>query len=100
MSAILPIQGAESPLIDVVSVRRSDAPDGPGFAQLIGHGVMSLDAGIARAEGALAALSLGGNIATHDVMIAMEQARFAMQLAVELRNRVVEAYGELMRMPV
>jgi flagellar hook-basal body complex protein FliE len=34
----------------------------------------------------------------HDVMISMEQARMNLMFMVEVRNRVVEAYQELMRM--
>jgi flagellar hook-basal body complex protein FliE len=34
----------------------------------------------------------------HDVMIAMEHARLKLQLAVEVRNRVVDAYQNLTNM--
>lgn len=36
----------------------------------------------------------------HTVIIAMEEARLTMQLAVEVRNKLVEAYQELSRMQV
>jgi len=36
----------------------------------------------------------------HTVMIAMEEARLSMQLAVEVRNKLVETYQELSRMQV
>jgi len=36
----------------------------------------------------------------HTVMIAMEEARLSMQLAVEVRNKLVEAYQEIARMQV
>ena len=34
------------------------------------------------------------------VMIASEKARLAIELAVQLRNKALEAYQEIMRMPV
>lgn len=34
----------------------------------------------------------------HDVMIAAEKARTAMNLTVEVRNKALEAYREIMRM--
>jgi flagellar hook-basal body complex protein FliE len=37
---------------------------------------------------------------THEVMIAIEEARLALQFLVEVRNRLVEAYQEIMRMQV
>ena len=36
----------------------------------------------------------------HQVTIAAEQARLTMQLAMEIRNKVVEAYQEMSRMQV
>jgi flagellar hook-basal body complex protein FliE len=38
------------------------------------------------------------NIDIHDVMIGMEQAHLALQLTIEVRNKMVEAYQEIMRM--
>ncbi|NLT95119.1 MAG: flagellar hook-basal body complex protein FliE [Clostridia bacterium] len=38
------------------------------------------------------------NIDIHDVMIGMEQAHLALQLTIEVRNKVIEAYQEIMRM--
>ena len=36
----------------------------------------------------------------HDVMIAVEKANISMELMLEIRNKIVEAYQEIMRMPV
>ena len=36
----------------------------------------------------------------HQVMIAAEEAGIAFELLVELRNKLIEAYHELMRMQV
>ncbi|KJS23496.1 MAG: hypothetical protein VR72_01380 [Clostridiaceae bacterium BRH_c20a] len=38
------------------------------------------------------------NIDIHDVMIGMEKAQLALQLTIEVRNKLVEAYQEIMRM--
>jgi flagellar hook-basal body complex protein FliE len=40
----------------------------------------------------------GYDVAVHDVMISMEEARMSLMFMVEVRNRAVEAYQELMRM--
>jgi len=42
----------------------------------------------------------GEDIELHRVMIAAEEAGTAFELLVEMRNRLVDAYQELMRMPV
>jgi len=36
----------------------------------------------------------------HDVMIAVEKAQLSFQLMTEIRNRVVDTYKELSRMPM
>jgi flagellar hook-basal body complex protein FliE len=40
----------------------------------------------------------GDDVAVHDVMIASEEASLAMSLMMEVRNKLMEAYQELMRM--
>lgn len=45
-------------------------------------------------------LAAGDNIDLHTVMIAGEKANLALQLTVQVRNKVVEAYQEIMRMQV
>jgi flagellar hook-basal body complex protein FliE len=43
----------------------------------------------------------GGEITdVHEATIAAEEAATALELMVEVRNRIVEAYQEIMRMPV
>lgn len=42
----------------------------------------------------------GENLELHDVMIASQEADIAMRLAVSLRNQALEAYREIMRMPI
>ncbi|MCG0278391.1 MAG: flagellar hook-basal body complex protein FliE [Thermanaeromonas sp.] len=36
----------------------------------------------------------------HEVMLALEEASLALQLAVQVRNKVIEAYQEISRMQV
>jgi flagellar hook-basal body complex protein FliE len=43
---------------------------------------------------------VAGKMDIHDVMIEVEKASVAMQLTVQLRNKVLEAYQEVMRMQV
>ncbi|WP_212972435.1 flagellar hook-basal body complex protein FliE [Bacillus sp. J14TS2] len=42
----------------------------------------------------------GQNIELHDVMITAQKASITMQTALEIRNKAVEAYQEMMRMQV
>lgn len=40
----------------------------------------------------------GGNVEIHDVMIAGEKAKTSLDLLVEIRNKTVDMYKELLRM--
>ena len=42
----------------------------------------------------------GEDIELHQVMLTMEEAKISLQLAVEIRNKVVDAYNEISRMQV
>jgi flagellar hook-basal body complex protein FliE len=44
--------------------------------------------------------AIGGDVDLHDVMIAAEKASVAMQLTLQVRNKLVEAYQDVMRMQV
>jgi flagellar hook-basal body complex protein FliE len=42
----------------------------------------------------------GENVDLHQVMIASQKASITLQTTMEVRNKVVEAYQEIMRMPM
>lgn len=43
---------------------------------------------------------LEGTGDVHDAMIALQRADMTLQLSVQIRNKLVQAYQEIMRMPV
>lgn len=45
-------------------------------------------------------LATGEITDVHEVMIAVEEANTALEFMLEIRNKIVEAYQEVMRMPV
>jgi flagellar hook-basal body complex protein FliE len=42
----------------------------------------------------------GGDVELHDVMITAQKASIALNATMEVRNKVIEAYQEIIRMPV
>jgi len=46
------------------------------------------------------AFTKGENVELHEVVIAMEKYSIAMELMMSVRNKIVEAYQEISRMPV
>ena len=52
------------------------------------------------ADSAVQKLNTGESKNLHEVMITMEKADISMRLLVQMRNKVVDAYKEIMRMSV
>jgi flagellar hook-basal body complex protein FliE len=73
------------------------APEGGGgFGALLdGLGQTQADA-----DAALVDLAVGGEMDLHDVVLAVEMESIAFELAVQIRNRLVDAYQEIFRMTV
>jgi flagellar hook-basal body complex protein FliE len=95
IDAIAALSAAAAPAPAVAAPAR---PEGADFASLLGDGLARTDAGIKAADQNLRAMAAGESLPPHEVMISMEEARMNLMLMVEVRNRVVEAYQELIRM--
>lgn len=54
----------------------------------------------ANAEASLISLAKGSGANIHETMIAMEKASVNFQLLMEVRNKVISAYEEVMRMSI
>jgi len=87
-------------LIPVESQPRPMSNDETSFARLVAQAVHSLEGLQAEADAAALDFLAGGSTEIHDVLIAMEKATLGFQLTLQLRNKVIEAYQEIMRMQV
>lgn len=76
------------------------APAASNFGQWMTGELQALNRQLVTAERGVQSLAAGASANLHDVMIQLEQARLALQLASQVRARVVEAYQEVMRMQV
>jgi flagellar hook-basal body complex protein FliE len=70
------------------------------FANVLGGLVQEVNAKQGAAGAAVNGLLGGQNVSLHQAMIAMEEAGVSFQLMVEVRNRLLDSYQELMRMQV
>lgn len=52
------------------------------------------------ADGAAQDFAVGEATSIHDTMIALEKADLSMRLMIQVRNKAIEAYQEVMRMQV
>ncbi|WOB51115.1 flagellar hook-basal body complex protein FliE [Xanthomonas hydrangeae] len=74
------------------------ATEGVNFGDVIARGVSSADSAIQTADQQMRAMAAGHEIAPHDLMISLEEARMHLTLLAEVRNKLVEGYQELSRM--
>ncbi len=73
--------------------------DDQGFSQLLQSALNNVNHTLNQAN--LAGLMLAqGEIDFHNAMIVTEKANLALQLTMAIRNKIVEAYQEVMRMQV
>jgi flagellar hook-basal body complex protein FliE len=75
------------------------APTGR-FAEWFDGQLGQLNTQLVQAEQGVRELAAGDSASLHDVMIRMQEARMAFELAVQFRTRVLEAYQDVMRMQV
>ena len=80
----------------VQGAQKSDA----SFGGLLDQMVQDVNSKQGAASQSLQDLQSGQNSSLHQAMIAMEEASVSFQLMVEVRNRLLESYQELMRMQV
>jgi flagellar hook-basal body complex protein FliE len=81
---------------------KTQDPDA-GVGQTFGESLMNLVHNVEQ-SGAEANQSVSNMLDktgdVHDAMIALQRAEMTLQLTVQIRNKLVQAYQEVMRMPV
>ncbi|WP_233007997.1 flagellar hook-basal body complex protein FliE [Rheinheimera faecalis] len=70
------------------------------FIDTIQQSVGELNVDLVQSAQLLEKMAMGEQISTHEVMLAMSEAKMSLQLAVEVRNKLLEAYQEVMKMPL
>ena len=70
------------------------------FAARITEGLRELNHQLLSSQADLQGLAVGETGNLHEVMVKLEESRVALQLMLQVRNRVLEAYQDVMRMQV
>lgn len=91
--AISAQQGIATP--ETPLMRQAIATD---FAAMMASGLERVDDRVKAAESRSLEVASGGATPLHELAVSMEKARLELMLAVEVRNKLVEAYQELSRM--
>jgi len=78
----------------------SDQTQQAGFGKLFEGMIASVDAKQKEAGELTKKVLMGQNDQLHQSVIAMQEASVSFSLMIEVRNKLVDSYQELMRMPV
>jgi flagellar hook-basal body complex protein FliE len=91
------------------AVNTSDAPfdaiqkpgetSGGGFVRSLEQWLESVDTAAGNANDAVNAM-IGGTGDVHHAMLALQRAETMLELTVQVRNKLVQAYQDIMRMPM
>ena len=93
------LPGNNNDVAAIPSALPSAAPvDSNSFSSLLGKLVSEVNAQQQVAGQTVNALQSGANVPLHQAVISMEEASVSFQLMVQVRNKLLESYQEIMRM--
>jgi flagellar hook-basal body complex protein FliE len=87
-------------LADISTPQPQAVQAGRSFSDFLGQMVTDVNAKQGLSSAAVEGVLSGQNVPLHQAMIAMEEASVSFQLMVEVRNKLLESYQELMRMQI
>lgn len=70
------------------------------FGAQVAQGLQELNQQLLASQVDLQRLAVGETANLHEVMVRLEESRIALQFALQVRNRALEAYQDVMRMQV
>lgn len=71
-----------------------------GFSELVTQGLQKVNNQLLGSQTDLQQLALGNGPELHQVMIRLEETRLNFQLMMQVRNRMLEAYQDVMKMQI
>ena len=95
-----PIQGSSLLLTPSLTEKTSVSKVESSFADMLKSMVSETDQQQKNADLAMQQLHTGGEKNLHEAMISMEKADISMRYMIQVRNKAIEAYQEIMRMQV
>ncbi len=77
-----------------------ETPTAASFDNMLGRMIGQVDASVREAGQLSQDIFLGRSDQLHRGVLALQEASLSLSLMVEVRNKLVESYQEIMRMPV
>ncbi len=76
------------------------AAEPSGFAAAVANALGAVSEAERSADLLAQDIASGGDTGVHELMVAMSEASLSLELLVQVRNRALEAYQEIMRMQI
>ncbi|QNA82927.1 flagellar hook-basal body complex protein FliE [Sphingomonas sp. So64.6b] len=73
---------------------------GAGFGDILAAGMKQVEAKLSSADSLVRQFALDDSIPVHQVTFALEEARMSVELAMQVRARLVESYRDMMNMQI
>ena len=70
------------------------------FSDMVSHGIADVNSQLLTSQVDLQALATGDVQNLHQIMMRLEESRVSFQLLVQVRNRLLESYQEVMKMQI
>jgi flagellar hook-basal body complex protein FliE len=97
---ISPISLPASPIAAALPVTSASAASGASFQSVLQNAVNNVENSSAQADAAVSNYLSGGNQEIHSMVLATQNADLNFEMFMQVRNKVVSAYEEIMRMQV
>ncbi len=85
---------------DFQSLTIAKNANAPSFAEKLMNEIAFVDNKLTTSEAALQDLTAGKSSNIHHVMLALEDAKLSFQLLVQVRNKLLDGYQDILRMQV
>lgn len=102
LAPVMPLPSIEpmSSANALMPLARSPQGGSLSFGHMVTQGIEQVNSSLLSTEVDMQRLASGDVANLHQVMLRIEQSRLTFQLALQLRNRALESYQELMRTQV
>lgn len=104
MNEIAAVSASSGLSVDPLALRLGAMPaavpqsSGGAFGDILTSGIKQVERKLATADDLVRRFALDDSVPVHQVTYALEEARLSVELAMQVRSRLVESYRELMNM--
>ncbi len=96
--------GQINPNLQVPEIARPRGPEraqpGPGFGEMLKDAISAVNQVQKQSDHEIQKYMSGESADLHTTMLAVQKADLTFQMMMQVRNKIVQAYHEIMRMPV